>query len=135
MAGQNKAEMQGLPELQSALKEINKAFPKEVKKAAEQIARDWIAAARNKADAQARQAAQALSIGTDPDGALVTNSDVTFYGNEFGGQARPSTMQFPPHLGQRGYFLFPAARENADKFQKIWEAAIDDATKSWDYKA
>jgi len=124
----------GMPEFQLALKDIQDKFPKEVKKAAEQIARDWIAAARNKANAQARQAAAALSIGSDSEGALITNSDPTFYGNEFGGQARPSTMHFPPHQGQRGYFLFPAARENADRFQKIWDAAIDDATKAWDHK-
>lgn len=127
--------IEGMQQFESALNEIQKQLPKQVKEAAEQIAKDWISAARNKASRpHAREAAAALSVGRDADGATIVNDNVYFFGEEFGGQARPSTMQFPPHQGQRGYWFFPAARANADKFQQVWEKAIDQATKSWDHK-
>lgn len=127
-------EIEGYQQFQDALGKIVKRLPEETKKAAQQVAKDWISAARNKAPNSARAAAAALSIGNDQDGATLVNNDPTFFGQEFGGQARPSTMQFPPYRGKRGYWLFPAARENANRFQKIWEAAIDEATESWDRK-
>lgn len=128
----DKPEIEGIKQFHDALGNIVRELPDQTKKAAQQVAKDWIAAARNKAGPSARQAAAALTIGNDPDGATLVNDHPTFFGEEFGGKARPSTMQFPPYEGQRGYWLFPAARENADKFQKIWEASIDEATKSWD---
>ena len=128
------AEIKGMPEFLRTLDSIEKGLPKELKEAAEQIAQDWISAARNKAPANAREAAQALSVGNDNEGATIVNDHPGFYGWEFGGQARPETMQFPPHTGQRGYWFFPAARANADKFQQVWDAAIDKATKSWDHR-
>ena len=128
-------EIKGMKQFESCLNDMEKGLPKDTKEAAEQVAKDWISAARNKAaGGYAREAAQALSIGSDADGATITNDSPVFYGSEFGGRARPETMQFPPHNGQKGYWLFPAARENADKFQKVWDAAIDKATKSWDHK-
>ena len=30
-----------------------------------------------------------------------------FFGGEFGGRRRPTTRQFPPHRGRKGYVLFP----------------------------
>ena len=30
-----------------------------------------------------------------------------FFGVEFGGRRRPTTRQFPPHRGKKGYVLFP----------------------------
>jgi hypothetical protein len=126
--------IEGMDKFQHALNEIQDQLPKQVKDAAQQIAHDWISAARNKAPSRSREAAQALTIGNDQDGATIVNDHPMFYGEEFGGQARPATMQFPPHQGQRGYWFFPAARANAENFQQIWEKAIDDATKSWDHK-
>lgn len=128
-------EIQGLRQLDDALGDIERQLPKQVKVAAEQIARDWISAARNKASgSNAKAAASALGVRTDNEGAILVNDHPLFYGEEFGGQARPETMQFPPHQGQRGYWLFPAAREHADDFQRVWEAAIDKATESWDHR-
>ena len=128
-------EIQGLVEFLRCLNSIEKELPKQLADASQQVARDWVAAAKGKANRPgANKAAQSLIVGGGADGAIITNDNPLFYGEEFGGQARPSTMQFPPHQGQRGYWFFPAARENADKFQKVWEAAIDEATKSWDHK-
>jgi hypothetical protein len=128
------ADIQGIEQFDRALNEIQGELPKDLKEAAQQIAKEWIAAARNKATGQARGPAAAMSVGTDPEGATLVNDHPLFFGTEFGGQARPSTMHFPPYQGQRGYWLFPAARENVDKFQKLWDKAIDEATKSWDHK-
>ena len=129
------AEIQGIRQFERAVKDIQDQLPKQVKEAAQQIAKDWISAARNKASRPAaREAAQALSVGSDTEGATLVNNHPMFYGEEFGGQARPATMMFPPHKGRTGYWLFPAARENAEKFQRVWDAAIDEATKSWDHK-
>lgn len=131
----NSPEIQGIRQFESALNDIQQKLPDKTKEAAQQVAKDWISAARNKASRPgAREAAQALSVGTDPDGATLVNDHPLFFGEEFGGQARPSTMHFPPHQGQRGYWLFPAARENQDNFQRIWDRAIDDATKAWDHR-
>ena len=131
----SKPEIEGYPQFQSALDDIERDLPKRLKDAANQVARDWISAARNKASgSQAREAAGAMGVRPDSEGAVLTNSHPLFYGEEFGGQARPETMQFPPYQGQRGYWLFPAARESATAFQKVWEAAIDKATEAWDHR-
>ena len=37
---------------------------------------------------------------------LPASGDI-FYGVEFGGRRRPTTRQFPPHRGRKGYVLFP----------------------------
>lgn len=34
------------------------------------------------------------------------------WGSEFGGQRRSTTMQFRPHKGTLGYFLWPAVRDH-----------------------
>lgn len=39
-----------------------------------------------------------------------------FYGLEFGGQGRASTMQFRPHLGKRGYFFHPTMRAKGEGY-------------------
>lgn len=135
MASNSNAEIQGIQQFDAALDDIQKRLPQEMKEAANQVAKDWIAAARNKASRpDARAAANALTVANDSEGAVLVNSHPMFFGEEFGGQARQETMHFPPHQGQRGYWLFPAARENADNFQRVWDAAIDKATKSWDHK-
>lgn len=131
----NDAEIQGIQQFDRNVEKIQRELPKKLKDAAEQVARDWIAAARNKASRpNAKAAAAAMAIRNEPDGVSLVNTHPLFYGEEFGGQARPETMQFPPHQGQRGYWLFPAAREHASDFQKVWNAAIDKATEAWDDK-
>lgn len=136
MAGKSEiTDILGLVEFLRCLNDIQKQLPEQMQEASQQVAKDWVSAARGKANRSgATKAAQALQVGGGKEGAIITNDHPLFYGEEFGGQARPETMQFPPHQGQRGYWFFPAARENADKFQQVWEAAIDKATKSWDHK-
>ncbi len=133
MAGETKLTFANLDEFLRVLETITKGLPKEVQdKAAKNVARDWVSAARNKASGTySQKAASSLSVGADSEGAKITSSYVGFYGQEYGGGRKPTTQMFPPHKGKRGYFLAPAGRENADKFQRVWEAAIDDATKKW----
>lgn len=128
-------EIKGLPQFLRALDDIQKQLPKQLKDASQDIARDLIGAARGRASGvYGNQAAAGFGVANDPEGARVTNSSPIFYGMEFGGGSRPETRQFPPYQGQRGYFFYPAARANAGAFQKVWEAAIDQATKSWNHK-
>jgi hypothetical protein len=133
VAGETKLTFTNLDEFLRILDKIVKGLPKEVQdKAAQNVARDWVSAARNKASGTyAQKAASSLSVGNVPEGAKITSNYVGFYGQEYGGGARPETQMFPPHKGKRGYFLAPAGRENSAKFQRVWEAAIDDATKAW----
>lgn len=49
------------------------------------------------------------------------------WGSEFGGQGRPTTMQFLPHLGQTGYALWPTVRERSEETAEAYGQALDDA--------
>jgi len=49
------------------------------------------------------------------------------WGAEFGGQARPRTMQFLPHKGTVGYFLWPTVRDDSDYIQERYSSALLDA--------
>ena len=111
---------------------MQKDLPDDTRKAANQVAKDWVSAARNKASGPYElKAAAGLTVGSDSEGSKISNSYPGFYGQEFGGGSKPETQMFPPHKGRRGYWFYPAARENITKFQHIWEAAVDNATKGW----
>jgi hypothetical protein len=49
------------------------------------------------------------------------------WGAEFGGQGRPTTQQFRPHLGTVGYAFWPAVRAESDDAMEAWSAALADA--------
>lgn len=49
-----------------------------------------------------------------------------FFGHEFGGRRRPSTMQFPAHRGRQGYTLYPTVREERAKAEARWAALFDE---------
>lgn len=111
-------------------------MPQDMQDAAIQIANDWVSAAKGAASTtQQTMAAQSLSVGSaEETGTSITADSPLFFGAEFGGQGRPSTMHFPPHNGQRGYFFYPTARANADRYNQQWLEAIDKAMKPWDHK-
>jgi hypothetical protein len=128
-------ELRGYPEFQKAIKDIDRLFPKTMAETAVNIARDWVSLAQAAAgEPQQALAARDLSAQADELGATITNDSPLFFGAEFGGQGRPETMQFPPYQGKRGYWLYPTARENADRFNAQWEDAVDVAMKPWDHK-
>ena len=125
--------MPDLPKFLRILDVIVRELPREVDTASKDVARQWIAAARNRASRpMARDAAQTLSTSPTTDGGtFIKATHPGFFGEEFGGRGRPETMMFPPHQGKRGYWFFPAARANVSRFNAIWESAVDEATRDW----
>lgn len=56
-------------------------------------------------------------------GARQTIGDV-IWGAEFGGGARPTTLQFQPHRGRTGYFLWPTVRDNNRDIHERYSDAL-----------
>jgi hypothetical protein len=59
-----------------------------------------------------------------------------FYGVEFGGQNRATTMQFRPHantgFGGEGYFFYPILREHGPEFVVEWfEVIMAEMAEDW----
>jgi len=127
---------QGFDEFSRAVNDINRRMPLAMREAAQRIAEDWVGKAQGATlTSQQALAASAMTITVDEEtGVTLRNDSPIFFGAEFGGQRRPETMQFPPHRGQRGYWLFPTARANAEQFQEIWAAGVDESMKEWDNK-
>lgn len=123
--------VEGLADFQRELRQLDSKLPRELtaanKKAAELVAEK----ARGKATslggvaaktapsikAAAEQRRSKINIG----GARAPWA----LGAEFGGQGRPTTMQFQPHRGRQGYFLYPTIRDTRDEFMDVYERAID----------
>jgi hypothetical protein len=60
------------------------------------------------------------------DGSRQTVGDV-IWGAEFGGGARSTTLQFMPHKGTIGYFLWPTVRDRSDETQEAYGEALQAA--------
>lgn len=123
--------IEGLKQLNKALKELGPDFPREMRKVNKEVAtgvKDH--AIRNamslggvaahvvpsiKASAGVNSAAVALGGTAHPAAG----------GAEFGGQRRPTTQQFKP-WSHAGYFLYPAIREDADEIHDDYLGALDD---------
>lgn len=52
-----------------------------------------------------------------------------FYGAEFGGRKRKTTMQFRPHRGRAGYFVSPQLRRDEQRMLAAFTAVLDDMLK------
>lgn len=125
-------ELEGFDEFERDTRAIEKNLPDALREASMQIATDLINAASARANtAYAQQASQAFSISDDGQGAVLTNDSPVFFGSEFGGQARPETMQFPPHNGRTGYWFYPAKRDNDEAFIAIWDKGVQNAMTPW----
>jgi hypothetical protein len=59
-----------------------------------------------------------------------TAGDV-FFGAEFGGGRRPSTRQFPPWVGRRGYWFWPTIRRHLPDLRRRYIAVLDDLAAKW----
>ena len=129
-------EIKGYTEFQRDTDAIIRDLPQAMHDADLEVAREWLQAAQALATTSQQQLA-ASSVEVDDQGLqgvdLRSDSPI-FYGAEFGGQARPSTMHFPPHMGRRGYWLYPAKRQNEDRFMEIWDKGIQAAMDRWDHK-
>jgi hypothetical protein len=58
----------------------------------------------------------------------VTMGDV-FFGAEFGGGARRTTRQFPPHRGRGGYFFWPTVRRMRNEIAEQYLDAIEETMR------
>ena len=126
-------ELEGFDEFQRDTNKIEREFPNAMREAEEQFARDWVSAAQAMANTDyAHEAASQFVVASDGDGATIENNSPVFFGSEFGGQARPETMQFPPHNGRRGYWFYPARRENEERLNQIWDKGVEAAMREWD---
>jgi len=54
-----------------------------------------------------------------------------FFGAEFGGQARKTTMQFRPHKGREGYFFYPQLRQDSDRMVERWLGVVRAVEREW----
>lgn len=126
-------EIEGYDEFKRDTSKIMHEFPEAMRNAAIDVANTWVQLAQGLANTQyANEAAQAFVVSSDGDGASVTNSSPVFFGSEFGGQARPETMQFPPHNGRTGYWFYPARRANEDQIMQIWDKGVELGMREWD---
>ena len=60
----------------------------------------------------------------------VSAGDV-FFGAEVGGGRRPTTRQFPPWAGRRGYWFWPTVRAHLPALRRRYIAALDDLARKW----
>ena len=137
-------EIKGLNQLLRALNTIPKDLQNEVRDASADIATDLVSGAKSAAvGRQAEMVAGGLKVKRDRVPVVSASGTIrkgvrmrdVFYGAEFGGQNRPTTLQFPPHRRQEGYFLYPTARRRGRHYANLWAEAVDKAFKDWDYKA
>ena len=134
-------EIKGINKLLRALSTIPKDLQQEVRDASADIARDLVSGATAAASTpQQRMVVGGLKVRRDRVPVVATGGTLrggtktrdVFYGAEFGGQKRNTTMQFPPHKRQQGYFLYPTARARGRHYADMWADAIDKAFKDWD---
>lgn len=138
-------EILGVRELLKALNKIDKDLQNNVRDASQEIASGIVTGAQRAASSpQERLVAGGLKAKRDRvpivrmpstmiSGHKARYTDI-FYGSEFGGQGRPTTQQFLPHRGKRGYWLYPTARAMSHRNFKLWWEAVDKAMKTWDYR-
>jgi hypothetical protein len=126
--------IEGLRELNKALKEIGPAFPREMRSANKEVAGGVAKHALSNALGLGGVAAHVA--GSIKPSAGVNSASVGIGGPtnpaaggaEFGGGRRPTTHQFKPWRGSgpgAGYFLYPAIREDADEIVADYMDALN----------
>lgn len=121
----------GLAELSRALKNLEdpKTLQRELR-AANKEAADYVTdKSRSRGQSQGSTAAMIAaqiraSAGAQSAGVSLGRHPAAA-GAEFGGQKRPTTQQFRPHLGRTGYFVYPTIRDSAEEIVEPYEEAID----------
>ena len=133
--------VEGLKPVLKQLTALGKDLNAEVRTSAKQIAEEETAAIKTAAGGDKLSAAVATTIrarsdrlpaivgggarklpisGRPPGGAV-------FFGAEFGGQKRPTTMQFRPHRGRQGYWLWPTLEKDREQMMLRWSEAVERA--------
>jgi hypothetical protein len=130
--------VEGLAELRRALKAASDAAPKELNAVSKDVATLVADDARGKAaglGGVAAKVAPSISPSGTARGGAITLGGTSYpmaLGAEFGGQGRPTTQQFKPHLGRTGYFVYPSIRANSDRIESEFSEKIDDLMRKYD---
>lgn len=54
-----------------------------------------------------------------------------FFGAEFGGRRRKTTMQFQRHTGRKGRWFWPTIRKDEKRIGEQWLEAVDQVADDW----
>lgn len=124
-------EVRGLKGFQRDLKEAGDGLEKALQVANKRLAEAVAVEARSRAYPAVSQRAKA-SIRAQASGRearIVAGGPKApeFFGQEFGGGARPRTRQFPKHRGTEGYFLYPTIRRRLKSVAEEYDQFIADA--------
>jgi hypothetical protein len=130
--------VEGLAELRRALKAVSAEAPKELAAAGKEVAGFVADDARGLASGLggvAAKVAPSIAAGGGARGGSVNFGGASYpmaAGAEFGGQGRPTTQQFKPHLGRTGYFVYPTIRSDAERIESEFGDAIHDLMRKYD---
>lgn len=130
--------VEGLAELRKALKSISAEAPKELAAAGKEVAGFVAEDAKGKASGLggvAAKVAPSIAPGGTARGGSVNFGGAAYpmaMGAEFGGQGRPTTQQFRPHLGRTGYFVYPSIRDNGERIETEFSNKLDDLMRKYD---
>lgn len=132
--------VEGLDRLRRDLKAVSAEAAKELRQAHVDVAQTVAGDARDRAyglgGVAAKTAPTVRASGTQAGAAIALGGPSAPWaaGAEFGGQGRPTTQQFRPHLGRTGYFVYPAIRDNAETAEATYLDAIDDLMRRHDLR-
>lgn len=130
--------VEGLDDLRRALKAAGDTAPRELTAASKDVATFVADDARGVAEGLggvAAKVAPSIKGSGTTRGGSVTLGGASYpmaAGAEFGGQGRPTTQQFKPHLGRTGYFVYPTIRRDADRIESTFLEHIDDLMRKYD---
>lgn len=135
-------EIKGMRKLLRILNSIPKDLQDDVRDASVAIADDLVAGAKSAAHTPMaqlvvgglkvkRDRVPVVRVGRNVITARGARETDIFYGAEFGGRMRRTTMQFQPHRGREGYFLYPTARQRGKHYAELWAESVDKAFKAW----
>lgn len=134
--------IEGLKRFLRLLNSLPKDMQNEVRDASQNIASTMVSSAKNAAHTPLQTlAASTLQAKRDRVPVVTAKGTVRkgvkaqdiFFGAEFGGGKRPTTRQFLPHRGKRGYFLYPTIRANSQRIWDEWTGTVDDVMAAWDH--
>ncbi|MGC4106047.1 MAG: hypothetical protein QM753_06790 [Thermomicrobiales bacterium] len=146
MAVRMDVEIDGLAEMRARIRALPRTAQVELRDAAQAIADDEVVRIRRAAAGSSAQSARlagfiratrdrmpAISAGGNRRGGFSGGATAgqVFFGAEFGGEGRATTMQFRPHRGREGYFFFPTLREDQDRMLARYQQALAQIEREW----
>lgn len=132
----------GLAELNRDLKAVGKDAQRELKEANVRVAKKEgqraQAAAYSLGGVSAHVAGGITGSGGNAWAGIRLGTDPAAQGAEFGGQGRPTTMQFRPWRGSgssAGYAVYPTIRRDSADIEREWTDSMTDLLKKHDLPA